>query len=292
MKKHIFLVTAFVVILLTAVSCTPREKAVVYYPAPAFNDNEVVVKRILALNPKNSVEFTADGRIQIGLYEPEDSLCLPQLLTVRGETYVAETYNSSEVYQAISNINSSILQVLDVPESAIDEKKAETPWFDIFSPSGGGDWPGVGYARKQHMEQIDAILRLPNVRVLFPDNITFMWTAIPHHEDVYELIAVKQEYRLELSDVTVEKTTVDINNFGTPEVLITLAPQFRDGWARLTAINVGRSLACVMDGRVLMYPRVQSEITSGKLMIAGSFDMQQIKEFAAIIAGGVLIPTE
>ena len=55
----------------------------------------------------------------------------------------------------------------------------------------------------------------------------------------------------------------------------------------MTRDNISICLAIVMDGKVLMYPTVQSEIVGGSLTIAGDFDNSKLLLIKSVISSGV-----
>ena len=59
-------------------------------------------------------------------------------------------------------------------------------------------------------------------------------------------------------------------------------------WARLTADNIGRSVAIVLDGYVYSAPRVNQEIEGGRSSITGNFTIQEAKDLANVLKSGKL----
>ena len=59
-------------------------------------------------------------------------------------------------------------------------------------------------------------------------------------------------------------------------------------WKRLTAENLGRSVAIVLDGYVYSFPTVQSEISGGRSSITGNFTVNEAKDLANILKSGKL----
>ena len=59
-------------------------------------------------------------------------------------------------------------------------------------------------------------------------------------------------------------------------------------WKRLTAENIGKSVAIVLDGYVYSYPTVQAEIAGGRSSITGNFTLNEAKDLANILKSGKL----
>jgi len=59
-------------------------------------------------------------------------------------------------------------------------------------------------------------------------------------------------------------------------------------WRRLTAENIGQSIAIVLDGYVYSFPTVQSEIAGGRSSITGNFTIAEAQDLANILRAGSL----
>lgn len=59
-------------------------------------------------------------------------------------------------------------------------------------------------------------------------------------------------------------------------------------WKRITANNIGESIAIVLDDNVFSYPVVQSEIEGGKSTISGNFSKNEANDLAGILNSGSL----
>ena len=59
-------------------------------------------------------------------------------------------------------------------------------------------------------------------------------------------------------------------------------------WKRLTAENIKKSVAIVLDGYVYSYPTVQAEIAGGRSSITGNFTVNEAKDLANILKSGKL----
>ena len=57
-------------------------------------------------------------------------------------------------------------------------------------------------------------------------------------------------------------------------------------WARLTADNVGRCVAIVLDGYVYSAPVVRQKIEGGNSSISGNFTIQEAKDLANVLKSG------
>jgi SecD/SecF fusion protein len=59
-------------------------------------------------------------------------------------------------------------------------------------------------------------------------------------------------------------------------------------FARITKDNIGKDLAIVIDGKIIMAPKIQTPILDGKCQIQGSFTKAEAEEVALKINAGLL----
>lgn len=158
----------------------------------------------------------------------------------------------------------------------------------------------MGTAAVKDTAKINAYLRMPQIRALFPSKLKFMWTVKPVDENgkYVELIALKatgRDGRAALSGSVIDDATADFaQNSASAEVSMTMTPEAAVIWKRLTAENApkegkpGRSIAIVLDNHVYSYPTVQNEITGGRSSITGNFTINEAKDLANILKAGKL----
>jgi len=76
--------------------------------------------------------------------------------------------------------------------------------------------------------------------------------------------------------------------FSTPRVTLSLNGQGTRIFDRITAENVGRQLAIVLDNVVQSAPVIQERISGGVAQITGSFTMDEAKDLAIVLRAGAL----
>jgi len=86
-------------------------------------------------------------------------------------------------------------------------------------------------------------------------------------------------------DLRNARQTVDENN--QPAVGFTLTNDGAQRFGKVTAENVGRQLAIILDGRVQSAPRIESKISSDG-RITGSFTQEEVQNLALILRSGAL----
>lgn len=78
------------------------------------------------------------------------------------------------------------------------------------------------------------------------------------------------------------------DSFNEPEVGLQFNAEGAKKFAELTAANVGRRLAIVLDGKVQSAPRIREAIPSGEAVITGRFDVEQAQDLSLVLRVGAL----
>jgi SecD/SecF fusion protein len=156
-----------------------------------------------------------------------------------------------------------------------------------------GNGPMVGSAAIADTARINNMLRQPNVRSLFPRELKLLWTVKPQGraENVLQLIAIKVPTRGEApltGDVIVDARQDFNPSSGAAEISMTMNSEGAREWRRLTAANVGKSIAIVLDDYVYSFPTVQGEISGGRSSITGNFTVAEAQDLANILRAGSL----
>ncbi len=213
--------------------------------------------------------------------------------------------DKTEAVKDSADAESSLLSELEAgsesdsissPDNLTDFKK-EYPLFAVLNPStdqSGGLFPGpvVGMAHYKDTSAVNAYLNLPQVKNIFPRNMTFRWTAKPVDKDgnYYRLIALKittRDGRAPLDGEVITDARQDYDQFGSsPEVTMYMNSEGDKIWSRMTKENIGKSIAIVLDGYVRSYPTVQGEITGGRSSITGLESIEEAKDLANILKSG------
>lgn len=174
----------------------------------------------------------------------------------------------------------------------------ENPLFFILNPSvaQGQLLPGacIGRAHYRDTAKIGTWLRLPQVQAIFPADLRPMWSvkAIDESNTIFELIAIKANTRDGRAPLDGGVITDARRSFGSnsavPEVDMSMNAEGARVWATMTANNVGRSIAIVLDGMVYSYPRVNGEIPGGRSNISGNFTIEEADDLANVLKSGKL----
>ena len=84
------------------------------------------------------------------------------------------------------------------------------------------------------------------------------------------------------------KTDFSSRGFGEPYVSLSLNADGAQKFADITATNIGKRLAIVLDGKVVSAPVIKSAIPGGQAMIEGNFNAEEANDLANILESGAL----
>jgi len=102
-------------------------------------------------------------------------------------------------------------------------------------------------------------------------------------------IPILLKNRAVLTGSAIESAKVAISDrFGEPYVSIKFNAQGAQEFERITAENVKKRLAIVLDGIVYSAPVIQERISGGNAQITGSFTMDEAKDLAIVLRAGAL----
>ena len=193
--------------------------------------------------------------------------------------------------------STDILAALDAaqqglaPQSAAQQATQATSLFSVLQPMQEGGV--IGMAQSYDTATVNTYLNMPQVRSLFPRDVRFLWSVkgIKGSPTVYELYAIKgsSDGRPALDGSVITDAVGQYGQTGSAaEVSMSMNAAGAKTWARLTADNVGRYIAVVLDGYVYSCPVVQGEITGGNSSINGDFTIAEAKDLANILQAGRL----
>ena len=311
------------------------------------NSYNVIRNRIdrFGVSQPNIQRLEGSGRIVVQLPGVKDPERVRKLLQGTANLEFWETFENSEVFPALQEVNKKIKEIKDAEaalkksevkdeqevvkpvadenaeveaseeDELLDLIKSETsstdlneddwakeyPLFALLNPSTNQQGqllpgPTVGFAHYRDTAKINEYLSMPQVKQLLPRDLRLLWTVKPPKWDekgnIYELIAIKVTNRNgnpPLDGGVITDARDDFSSTGgEAEVSMSMNAEGAKIWARLTADNVGKSIAIVLDNYVYSSPRVLNEIKGGRSSITGDFTINEAKDLANVLKSGKL----
>ncbi|MDR1055385.1 MAG: protein translocase subunit SecDF [Prevotellaceae bacterium] len=237
--------------------------------------NDVIKSMLASEKPEVKVDSTLVADIPVAVTDSIDD-------GLESDSLLAQlTSNAADSLNALNN-------------------EAEIPLFVKLQPmvdQNGqlGMGPVIGRASVADTGLINKWLNMPQVRGLFPREFKPMWTikAVDKNDSFYDLVAIKVNTRdgkapLDGSVVTDARRSFGDGRSGI-KVSMNMNAEGSKIWARLTADNIGKSIAIVLDDYVYSSPMVHTEITGGSSEISGGttgFTVNEADDLANVLKSG------
>jgi SecD/SecF fusion protein len=212
-------------------------------------------------------------------------------------TAATPTADTTKATAAVASDSSSLAAKLAkkpaVAAAKTDSAKAQQggPLSRLLTQLPGG-MLGVNLRDTARLNQL---LRSDDARAIMPPNLALLYDAKPKElgkQSVIQLIAVKKDRTgvtpAPLTGEVVSDARMDYDQTGRPEVSMSMNPSGSKKWQRMTAANIGKQVAVVLDDVVYSDPVVQSEISGGNTQISGSFSIEEAQDLAQVLKAGKL----
>ena len=233
---------------------------------------------------------------------------LKPLIESRAKLEFWETYEVSEIFSYIEKVNANLPddeKIESAIEIKVDERDEESrdvfkkySLFAFLYPAVNTNGqlmqgPVVGYAAIRDTSTVNYILNNKSVKEILPQDLRFYWAykPLPQDKTMLQLLAIKVTTRdgdappdgWVITDATWKRDQND-----NIEIHMSMNREGAKIWQKLTANNIGRSIAITLDGYVYSYPRVMSEIKEGQISITGQFTEDEAQNLVNILRTGPL----
>lgn len=177
--------------------------------------------------------------------------------------------------------------------AAMAEAKKKNPLLSILQLVPGDALSLVGYAHARDTAEVNKLLHSQLAKQVLPSDLKLLWSAKPadgiKQKNVYELHALRittSDGRAPLEGDVITDAKDQFDQFGRPEVSMSMNADGARQWAAITKANIGKAVAIVLDGLVYTSPRIKGEITGGQSSISGSFTIEDTKDLANTLKSG------
>ena len=216
--------------------------------------------------------------------------------TVYGEELVAEATVAETAPAEAEQTTALIEEVAEQPAEVVAEPtsrytREQNPLLAILNPDYAGG-AVVGAAVAADMATINKYLALPEVRDCFPSDVAFKWAikGDANADGRMYLYAIKVERadgKAPLDGSVISDARATYAQTGaSAEVSMSMNSNGITEWAQLTADNIGKCVAIVLDGYVYSAPVVRQKIEGGNSSISGDFTIQEAQDLANVLKSG------
>ncbi|PQA58187.1 protein translocase subunit SecDF [Siphonobacter curvatus] len=290
----------------------------------AFRVIQQRVDKFGVSNP-NIQRIPNSGRIQVELAGVDDPARVRKLLTGSAKLEFCEVYELQEYAPALDGIGNILLEEEREQSAALKSPATQQASVDTAAKANGGlasaltkkdsgaaksdttqsanagaaltklfipMQDGLGVAVKD-TPRVNALLARNDVRTLLPSDLNFAYEAKPrtiNNKDIMALIAVKRgpNGEVPLDGSVITNASQDYDQSGRVDVSMQMNPEGARKWKNLTAANIGRRIAILLDGYVQSAPVVNGEIPNGNSSISGNFTLEEGKDLATVLKAGKL----
>ena len=262
---------------------------------------------LLGVTQPNIQQITGTNRILVelpGVKEPERvSKLLASTAQLEFWT-VCDMNEASDIMGILYGEANEIVRNYLLRNGASEEEVSFTPMTDILRrgyvalDENGNEFqtnvsaPLVGAADKDDMKLIDEYLAIDELRNLIPADVNLCWSnksATNTSRGTFLLYALKGKNGtatpvLDGSGIT--NARAQGGQYGGFEVSMTMDSDTSIKWGDITAANIGKQIAIVLDDYVYSAPRVNDRIDGGQSSISGNFTPQEAEDLASVLNSG------
>ena len=211
------------------------------------------------------------------------------LKSVLGDEAVEEV---AETAPAAEGLLGEVAEAEAVAEPSTHHyNRAQNPLLAVLDPYYAGG-AVIGVATTADVAVVNKYLAMDVVKDAFPADVMFKWGIKPDaiYDNKVALYAIKVERpdgKAPLDGSVISDAREAYAQKGADaEVSMSMNSNGVAEWARLTADNVGKCIAIVLDGYVYSAPVVRQKIEGGNSSISGNFTIQEAQDLANVLKSG------
>ena len=212
--------------------------------------------------------------------------------TAAKEEAVAEEKAAADTAKAGIQLKPEGKKSLNTAQAAADKKAHPLLSMVMPAQNARGGSAVVGYVMSYDTAEVNKILNSPEAKSTLRGDLSLKWgvkaSDMFPNADVFELYAIRTtaDGKAPLEGNAITDAKADFDQYGKPEVSMSMNNDGARVWANLTKNNIGKAVAIVLDGVVYSAPNVMSEINGGNSQITGNFTTEDTKDLANVLKGG------
>jgi SecD/SecF fusion protein len=153
---------------------------------------------------------------------------------------------------------------------------------------------GLAMVQVKDTATLNSYLKMEIVKSKFPSNLVFMYGKVdsedPKAKNVLTLYAIKtlDNGQAELEGEHVSDARQDNDERGRVVISMRMDNVGTSIWGKMTARNIDKPIAIVLDNFVYSAPNVNDAITTGNSQISGNYSVKEAQDLAEILMSGQL----
>lgn len=224
------------------------------------------------------------GQIVLDVAGTVNAALVQDLVRTNARTGFYETIDAPEVLAGLLNLETRMNDTLD--------RTSEHPLIGLFAGPPTDNAIAdcrVGSVAIHDTAAFNRILREAGGAAAIRSDLYLAWGFSPDEDNggrTVSLYALKAENPMKpLLDATsiMDAHAGKSEYNGNMEISITMTQEGAGKWRKITAANIGKTLAITYDGKVITAPRVNAPIENGTTVISGDFTMKEATDIAAMM---------
>lgn len=250
-------------------------------------DNQERVRNLLQGVAKLQFWEVAEINDYVGELEAANALLVAEAKASKS-TSTAEVATDVEGETEEGEEASSLEQQLADGDSTSDFSSEISPIFALTKAN-----YGLIYEIRDTVT-INRIFAREDVKSVLPRDVKFLWAVKPQKADNMELLELygikltRNSDQALLEGDVITDARQELDQSSRPAVSMQMNADGARKWRKLTAENIGKRIAVVLDDYVYTAPTIQGEIPSGQSQITGNFTLEEAKDLANILKSGSL----
>ena len=207
------------------------------------------------------------------------------------EDSIAKKVTEKELLAKVTSTESEVTE--EASTANVEELRRLHPLRSIMQLLGSNSGCVVGYVATRDTAEVNRLLESEAAKSILPEDLSLKWGVKPADlntkMEFFELYAIRMtgsKGKAPLEGDVVTSASADYDEYGRPEVTMSMNTDGSRTWAQLTKKNINHAIAIVLDNVVYSAPNVMNEITGGNSSITGNFTTEDTKDLANVLNSG------
>ena len=179
------------------------------------------------------------------------------------------------------------------PAKKSDLTLAQLTGFEALISSGAGS-PVVGYVATSDTAAVNAIINSQVAKTILPADLKLAWTVkgikTQDGHEAFQLVALRTiNGQPVLNGDVVTRASSEFDQMQGQVVSMSMNDEGARQWSRITAGNIGKAIAIVLDDQVYSFPNVNGQIDGGRSQISGRFTVEEANDLANVLESGKMV---
>jgi preprotein translocase subunit SecD len=281
----------FFCFILCLMSCTHQPKYEYSIEVTSESIDSVTVERLKqrlnAISSQVNIIQKNDQEVSINFKSSALDTLVQEVITTQGNLSFYETKNLEKTFSVIRELSKIFPS---------DTTESQHRFEDVFYTANYFE-SAMGYVKEEDTATFNTLLIRPEIRSYlnkYPLHIKFAW-GVPDSETgrlPLSALEVGTKKRPARDGDIISNASTSRTQIGTPSISISMEGLQAEKWERLTrrASEEQFAVAIVLDGKVMMAPKVSQVIKGGNVEISGNLKEREAFTLSVILNSGPIQP--